>query len=128
MLSAVEILAQMLAVGFGFPMDTFKAMLQYGPHLLAPTGSDLNKNGQIGTVLAGFHTDLNFLTIHGKSRFPGLYVWTPQGKKLLVRVRDGCLLVQAGKQFEWLTGGTVKAGFHEVVVVNETLSVCFGFL
>lgn len=61
----------------------------------------------------------------GKSRFPGLHIWTAQGKKLLVKVRDGCLLVQAGKQFEWLTGGHVKAGFHEVVVVPETLTVCY---
>lgn len=27
---------------------------------------------------------------------------------------DGCLLVQAGKQLERLTGGHVLAGFHEV--------------
>jgi isopenicillin N synthase-like dioxygenase len=67
------------------------------------------------------NSDLNLLTIHGKSRFPGLYIWTPQGKKLLVRIREGCLLVQAGKQLEWLTGGKIKAGFHEVVVVPETI-------
>jgi len=84
---------------------------------------DLNIYNKVGTVLAGFHTDLNFMTIHGKSRFPGLYVWTSDDKKLLVRIRDGCLLVQAGKQFEWLTGGAVKAGFHEVVVTDETVAV-----
>lgn len=28
---------------------------------------------------------------------------------------DGCLLLQAGKQMEWLTGGHVKAGMHEVI-------------
>lgn len=27
---------------------------------------------------------------------------------------DGCLLLQAGKQMEWLTGGHVQAGMHEV--------------
>lgn len=31
-----------------------------------------------------------------------------------VRIPEGCLLLQAGKQMEWLTGGAVKAGFHEV--------------
>ena len=31
-----------------------------------------------------------------------------------MRIPDGCLLIQAGKQMEWLTGGAVKAGFHEV--------------
>ena len=34
------------------------------------------------------------MTIHGKSRFPGLYIWTRDGQKLPVRVPDGCLLLQ----------------------------------
>jgi hypothetical protein len=33
---------------------------------------------------------------------------------MAVTVPDGCLLVQAGKQIEHLTGGHVMAGFHEV--------------
>jgi hypothetical protein len=45
---------------------------------LAPTGSDLNKF-EVGTVFAGFHYDLNFLTIHGKSRYPGLFAWLQNG-------------------------------------------------
>lgn len=64
--------------------------------------------------LAGFHYDLNFLTLHGKSRYPGLFVWLRDGSRVEVRVPSGCLLVQAGKQLEWLTGGAVKAGVHEV--------------
>ncbi len=39
-----------------------------------------------------------------------------------MRVPPGCLFVQAGKQMEWLTAGSVLAGFHEVVVTEETLS------
>jgi isopenicillin N synthase-like dioxygenase len=54
------------------------------------------------------------MTIHGKSRFPGLFIWTREGKRVPVKVPDGCLLVQAGKQFEYLTAGHVLAGFHEV--------------
>jgi len=38
-----------------------------------------------------------------------------------VKMPPGCLLLQAGKQFEWLTGGHVMAGFHEVVIAKETL-------
>lgn len=82
--------------------------------MLLPTGKK-------GHILAGFHYDLNFLTIHGKSRFPGLYVWTRSGQKKQVSVPDGCLLIQAGKQIEYLTGGHVLAGFHEVVVNDNTL-------
>ncbi|KAJ3108332.1 hypothetical protein HDU97_001457 [Phlyctochytrium planicorne] len=121
--NGVNVLSEMLAVGFGLPQDTFSAMAKNGPHLLAPTGSDLAKYGKVDTVLAGFHTDLNFLTIHGKSRFPGLHIWTKDGVKMLAKVPDGCLLVQAGKQMEYLTGGQVVAGFHEVVIVPSTLAL-----
>ncbi len=64
-------------------------------------------------MLAGWHYDLNFLSAHGKSRFPGLAVWLQDGRRLPVRIADGCLLLQAGKQMEWLTGGHVRAGMHE---------------
>jgi hypothetical protein len=30
------------------------------------------------------------------------------GKRIPARVPEGCLLVQAGKQLEWLSGGLVK--------------------
>ena len=56
MLDAVHILSEMVAIGFKMPRETFRDMTQLGPHLLAPTGSDLNVYGKVGTVLAGFHT------------------------------------------------------------------------
>ncbi len=31
------------------------------------------------------------------------------------------MLVQAGKQLEYVTGGAITAGFHEVVVIPSTL-------
>ena len=95
------------------------------PHLLAPTASDLKKYGKKDTILAGFHTDLNFLTIHGRSRYPGLNIWARNtGKRIPVRMPPGnYLLVQAGKQLEHITGGLVKAGYHEVVVNDDTLAV-----
>jgi isopenicillin N synthase-like dioxygenase len=75
------------------------------------------------TILAGFHTDLNFLTIHGRSRYPGLHIWARNtGKRIAVKIPPGnYLLVQAGKQLEHLTGGLIKAGYHEVVVNQATL-------
>jgi len=120
-LGTVTTVAEMAAVGFGLPSDTFTRKMDRAPHLLAPTGSDLRKHGKLGTVFAGFHYDLNFLTIHGKSRFSGLYVWTRENRKMLVKVPDGCLLLQAGKQFEMLTAGHVLAGFHEVVVNEQAV-------
>lgn len=119
--SAVEILSEMLAIGLGLSKDTFTKLTKNGPHLLAPTASDLVKYGQVGKTLAGFHYDLNFLTIHGKSRFPGLRVWTKTGNRLDVAIPNGCLLVQSGKQMEWLTGGKIEAGYHEVIVNEKTI-------
>ncbi|KAG9121800.1 hypothetical protein FRC07_002084 [Ceratobasidium sp. 392] len=123
MKDAVEGVARMAAVGLGLDQETFTDAGKYGPHLLAPTASDLKKYGNEDTILAGFHSDLNFLTIHGRSRYPGLHIWARNsGKRIAVKVPAGrYLLVQAGKQLEHLTGGLVKAGFHEVVVNKGTL-------
>ncbi|KAB1224796.1 hypothetical protein CJ030_MR1G028646 [Morella rubra] len=121
MISAIEVVAAMAAIGFGLPNDSFTSLMKQGPHLLAPTGSDLRRYGQEGTVFAGYHYDLNFLTIHGRSRFPGLNIWLRNGQKVEVKVPIGCLLIQTGKQIEWLTAGDCRAGMHEVVVNNRTI-------
>jgi hypothetical protein len=60
------------------------------------------------------------MTIHGKSRYPGLSVWTRNWKKKAVKIPEGCLFVQAGLSFEHITGGYVLAGFHEVVYNSAT--------
>lgn len=122
MCQAVNDVATMAAKGFDLPEGTFADLGKNGPHLLAPTGSDLSKYDKKDTIFAGFHYDMNFLTIHGKSRYPGLLIWSRNGEKVQVKVPDGCLLVQAGKQFEYLTGGHVQAGYHEVVVLPATLN------
>ncbi|XP_062222195.1 uncharacterized protein LOC133921369 [Phragmites australis] len=121
MISATEVVAEMAAIGLGLPKDAFTFLMKEGPHLLAPTGSDLQRHGSEGTVFAGFHYDLNFLTIHGRSRFPGLNIWLRNGKRMEVKVPVGCLLIQSGKQLEWLTGSECLAGMHEVVVTKRTL-------
>mmetsp|Transcript_6798 Transcript_6798/g.18255 ORF Transcript_6798/g.18255 Transcript_6798/m.18255 type:complete len:431 (+) Transcript_6798:65-1357(+) len=120
LLDVAHTVAKAAAVGFGLPPDALLERMKCGPHILAPTGSDLERHGEVGTVLAGYHSDLNLLTVHGKSRFPGLFVWTADGTKVAVKVPQGCLLVQAGQQLEALTGGYVKAGMHEVVVTPQT--------
>lgn len=82
----------MAAIGMGLDKDTFTKRMQGGPHLLAPTASDLKKY-TVGTAFASFHYDLNFITIHGKSRYPGLFLWTKNWKKQPVKIPDGCLLL-----------------------------------
>ena len=56
-------------------------MLKGGPILLSPTGMDLDKF-KVGDILSPFHYDYSFLTIHGKSRYPGLNVWLETGEKI----------------------------------------------
>lgn len=109
-----------------FSCFTHSSCLAFRPHILAPTASDLVKYGQKDTILAGFHSDLNFLTIHGRSRYPGLHIWARNtGKRIPVKIPEGSnLLVQAGKQLEHITGGLIKAGLHEVVVNEQTIGVC----
>lgn len=121
MMDAVATVSEMLAIGFDLESDAFTQRMHLGPHLLAPTGADLEKYSNLNTVIAGYHYDLNFLTIHGKSRYPGLFIWLRGGKKIPIRIPEGCLLLQAGKQLEWLTGGHVKAGFHEVICTKDTV-------
>ncbi|XP_042375048.1 uncharacterized protein LOC121969166 isoform X1 [Zingiber officinale] len=121
MIAAIEVVAEMAAIGFGLDKDAFTSLMDHGPHLLSPTGSDLQRHGSLGTVFAGYHYDLNFLTIHGRSRFPGLNIWLRNGQKMEVKVPFGCLLIQTGKQLEWLTAGECLAGMHEVLVTNRTL-------
>lgn len=116
---AVFTVAEMAALGMGTDKNAFTSRMKGGAHLLAPTGSDLEKN-DVGAIFAGFHYDISFMTIHGKSRYPGLSVWTRNWNKRAVKIPQGCLLVQAGRSFEHITGGYVLAGFHEVTYTEGT--------
>lgn len=119
MIRSIETAAEMAAIGLGLEPKTFTDRMRLGAHLLSPTGSDLNRY-DVGTTFAGFHYDLNFITIHGKSRYPGLFIWKRDKTKMACKIPDGCLLMQAGIMFEWITGGYVLAGFHEVVYTQAT--------
>lgn len=122
MIDACKTSAEMAAIGMGLEKDTFADRMDKGHHLLAPTGSDLKKY-DVGTPFAGFHYDLNFLTIHGKSRYPGLFVWLRNWKRMAAKIPEGCLLLQAGSMFEHITGGYVLAGYHEVFYTENTKAV-----
>ena len=122
MITACYTAAEMCAVGMGLDKDTFTEKMNLGPHLLAPTASDLTKY-EVGTNFAGFHYDLNFITIHGKSRYPGLFLWTKDMQRFSASIPDGCLLLQAGIMLEQITGGYIKAGFHEVIYTDKTKAV-----
>lgn len=100
-----------------------------GPHLLAPTGCDLRRYGKEGTVFAGYHYDLNFLTIHGRSRFPGLNIWLRNEKKVEVKVPVGCLLIQTGKQVNpyWCLLNHLKWKDNQNTLYKNNNVVAFSF-
>lgn len=120
LLDSTFVLLEMLALGAGLPRDSFTEICTLGTHLLAPTGSNLSEYVQPGTVLAGAHDDLGFITGHLRANVPGcLRAWTRQGKRFTVRVPRGYNLWQFAQQFESVTGGEVHAGMHEVVVPTD---------
>jgi len=79
----------------GLNKGTFSQKLIGGPHKLGPLGFDLTRCN-LGEAFANVHDDFAFMTIHGRSTFPGLFVWTPSGQKIKVRTPPGCFLLQAG--------------------------------
>lgn len=120
-LEIVFALVRMATIGLGVKdADLFTRLMRGGPHLFGPTGCDLSQHGRPGTVIAGFHTDMGFGTIHAPSNCPGLRVWTRSLERIDVNMAPDELLFQAGRQFEICTGGVVHAGFHEVVA-NERM-------
>ena len=92
MITAIETTTEMAAIGMDLPEDTFTEKMHLAQHLLSPTASDLMKY-DVGTTFAGFHYDLNFITIHGKSRYPGLYIWHRDWTKMACKIPQGCLLM-----------------------------------
>lgn len=92
LLQAAFTAAEMAAQGMGLESETFSKLMVGGAHLLAPTGSDLVRH-DVGTTLAGFHYDIALMTVHGKSRYPGLYIWLRDWIKIPVKIPKGCLLI-----------------------------------
>ena len=44
---------------------------------------------------------MNFLTIHGRSRYPGLYAWLPSGRRIPVRGCVPCCLAASFVLYAW---------------------------
>ncbi|CAI8596263.1 unnamed protein product [Vicia faba] len=121
LLDTLHMVAKLLAIGCDIPMDTFSSSMHLGPHFLVASGYDLRNFGEEGTLLSPCHCDSTFLSIQAGNMFPGLNIWTKGGRKVEVAIPDGCLLVQTGKQMEWLTAGSYKASRYERVVSKKVI-------
>lgn len=75
----------MAAIGLGLEKNYLSNHIVNGDFMLSPTAVDLEKS-KVGEVIAAFHRDFDLLTIHGKSRYIGLFAWLNTGEKFLVRV------------------------------------------
>jgi hypothetical protein len=69
MVDAVNTVSEMSAVGMGLEKRRFRDLLEGGAHLLAPTGSDLQRYG-VGTVFAGNHINYPIIEIFFDLRIP----------------------------------------------------------
>lgn len=81
---------------------------------MAPLANDLRRI-KTGEPFVDFHYDFTYMTVHGKSRFPGLYIWLANGEKLKVAIPKGHIFLQAGSELEMLTGGYILNGYHEAI-------------
>ncbi|CAI5529131.1 unnamed protein product [Closterium sp. Naga37s-1] len=119
MTAAVEAVAEMLAIGFDLPQDSFTCRMHMFLHSPRPTSPLLSHRRS--NLLPLLHPSPGPTPAGSHRQFPGLRIWLRDGTCCRVSVPDGCLLLQAGKQMEWLTGGEVPAGMHEVVVDEGTV-------
>lgn len=96
-------------------------LIHNGNHLIAPTLMPLeNIIGTDDKIVAGAHFDISYMSAHGKGKYPGLTIWTRNGTRIRVKVPDGCILIQAGRQLQYITNGYILAGFHEVTIGPDT--------
>lgn len=55
MLDAITDLVEIVALGLDLEKDALVERIKYGPHLLAPTGSNFNVFNQLNDILAAYH-------------------------------------------------------------------------
>lgn len=103
----------------GLTPGTISQKFENANHILNPSGFDLAELG-LGSVLTTIHFDISFITVHGNSRFPVFSVWLRDGSTIDVEIPEGLLMFQAGKIFEYITGGYVLAGNHIVKHTPKT--------
>lgn len=127
MLITVQLTLEMYALAHGAPADIITRRMQGAPHMLAATGSHLRPpegltlEQMLGLVLFYFHYDFNLVTAHAPANCAALFAWLRDYTRFPVTGREGCYVLQAGRQLEYVTGGRVHYGMHEGIVTEATL-------
>jgi isopenicillin N synthase-like dioxygenase len=120
MFRTINKIAYICAQEFNLPSSFFPNRMLNGPTTLASIRYHAIDKKQ-NDVIKGFDCELSLLTAFGSSSYGGLNVWTRDGNKISIKIPDGCLLIQAGKQLEYLTGGYIYSGFNEIVVSDDAM-------
>ena len=123
LLATGEIVLTMIEQALGTEPGRLRDLTAGGPHLLGPNAANLDVLSAAGTIINAYHRDLNLLSIHGPATYPGLRIWLRNGTSMYIKMPPGHILIQAAHQLEWLTGGLITAGMHEVVVTAEALEL-----
>lgn len=123
LLTTGETVLAMIEHALGTAPGCLRDLTVGGPHLLGPNAANLDALNTVGTIINVYHRDLNLLSIHGPATYPGLRIWLRNGTSMYVKMPSGHILIQAAHQLEWLTGGLITAGMHEVVVTAEALEL-----
>ena len=112
--------AEMLEVGLELERGSLSNGLRAGNSLFAPTACEL-RGLELGDVIAPYHFDLGRLTVHFVASFAALICWTRERMPFQPVVPGSGFFIQAGMELEVLTGGHIRTGFHEVVILDQTL-------
>ena len=101
--------------------DSIKKFTKYGDHYTQNLCTLNIHEKPVGNVISKLHFDRELLTVHTRSNYPCLILYTTEEKsrRIVAKPPPGSLCVQAGLQLEWLTGGYFASGFHEVIVTEE---------
>jgi len=123
MVASMRTVSEMLEIGLGLREGDLTNRIKTGNHMLSPVGTCLNAYACRDKTISSFHKDLNYITVHGKCRYPGLIIWLPNGKRIPVFTPPGSMIMQVGSCLEYLTGGYFKAGYHEVIFSKELMRI-----
>ena len=101
--------------------DSLKNFTKYGDYYMQNLCTFNIHKKPVGHVMHKLHFDRDLITVHTRSNYPCLVVYTTEdeARRIIAKPPPGALLVQAGLQLEWLSGGYFASGLHEVIVTEE---------
>lgn len=115
----IESILTKLSIGLGIDDDFLTNIIKDGPSTLSTFCYDVIDRKHNRSA-KGYSNELSLITVFCPSVYNHINIWTTNTrKKISVTIPDNCILIQAGLQLEYLTGGTIQAGYNEIVISND---------